>query len=247
VNDIFFSIHQGLPREGPGDRASTQRAFQRLTGLTSSSTVLDVGCGPGQQTIDLAELYAGTIVCLDTHRPYLDELRGRGGDTGVAHRIHALQGSMFAVPLADGSVDAIWAEGSVYIIGFERGLREWRRLLKPGGYVAATHLSWLESEIPDEPRAFWAQDYPAMTTVERNLSIARGCGFDVVEHFTLPESAWWDHYYVPMEQRIAMLREQHRHDARALAVLERSQEQVGLYRRFARYYGYVFYILRTAR
>jgi len=240
----LFSIHKDLPREGPGDGASTRRAFHLLTGLPEAGRILDVGCGPGQQTIDLADLSRGSIVALDTHRPYLDVLRARAIDAGVAHRVQLLQASMFDVPLANGSVDAIWAEGSIYIIGFERGLREWPRLLRRGGYVAATHLSWLSSDVPDEPRNFWARDYPAMTTVDENLAIAQTCGFDVVGFFTLPESAWWDNYYGPMERRLASLREQHDGDGEALSVIERSQEQITLYRRFPRYYGYVFYILR---
>ncbi len=206
--------------------------------------LLDIGCGPGQQTLDLAELFPGTIVCLDTHRPYLERLRARSAAAGVAGRVRVLQASMFAVPFADASVDVIWAEGSLYIIGLERGLREWRQRLKPGGYIAATHLSWLETDVPDEPRAFWARGYPPMTTVEQNLSVARGCGFDIVEHFTLPESAWWDHYYGPMEQRLSLLRAKHHGDDKALAVIESSQEQITLYRRFAAFYGYVFYVLR---
>ena len=217
-----------------------------MTGLPEAGRVLDVGCGPGQQTIDLADLGRGSIVALDTHRPYLDALRARSAEAGVSHRVHPLQASMFDVPLAKGSVDAILAEGSIYIIGFERGLRDWRRLLKRGGYVAATHLSWLASDVPEEPRNFWARHYPAMTTVDENLAIAEACGFDAIEHFTLPESAWWDDYYGPMEQRLERLREQHRGDDAALAVIAGSHEQIPLYRRFARYYGYVFYILRIA-
>ena len=244
VRDIFFSIHQGLPREGPGDRASTRRAFRLIDGLSEGARILDVGCGPGQQTIDLADLHRGSIVAIDTHRPYLDALRARTLEAGVAHRVHPLHASMFAVPLADGSVDAIWAEGSIYIVGFERGLRAWKRLLKAGGCVAATHVSWLTSDVPDEPRAFWARSYPAITTVEANVSIARACGFEVVDHFTLPESAWWDNYYGPMERRIAALRGQYRGDGTALAAIENSREQIALYRRYAKFYGYVFYVLQ---
>ena len=39
---------------------------------------------------------------------------------------------MDALPFSPGEFDVIWAEGSIYNIGFERGLREWRQYLKPG-------------------------------------------------------------------------------------------------------------------
>jgi SAM-dependent methyltransferase len=242
VHQIFFSIHSGLPREGPGDRASTRRAFNLLSPLAPAARILDVGCGPGQQTIDLAALHPGRIVALDTHRPYLDVLGARCVAAGIEHRVPRLRASMFAQPLAARSVDVIWAEGSIYIIGFERGLREWRPLLKPGGFIAATHLSWLSSDVPDEPRAFWARNYPALTTIDANLAIARACGFEVVEHFTLPESAWWE-YYDPMEARLRILRATHRGDDEALAIIASTQEQIDLYRGFAWSYGYVFYVL----
>lgn len=245
MRDIFFEIHQGLPREGPGDRGSTLRAFRLLTELPPDAAMLDVGCGPGQQTIDLARIHPGRIIALDTHPPYLDVLRDRSVDAGVADRVQPLRASMLAMPLADGCVGAIWAEGSIYIAGFEQGLLEWKRLLRPGGYMAVTHLSWLVADVPPTPREFWSRHYPAMTTVDDNLAIARARGLDVIGHFTLPESAWWNDYYGPMERRLAMLRERHREDAEALAVIEGSGEQIELYRRFAGCYGYVFYILRS--
>ena len=142
-------------------------------------------------------------------------------------------------------LDVIWAEGAIYIAGFEQGLQEWRRFLRPGGYVAATHLSWLTSDIPDEPRKFWTRNYPAMRAVEENARISIQCGFELVECFTLPESAWWTDYYSPMETRLRSLRDQYRGDDEAMAVIESSGEQIDLYRRFARYYGYVFYVLRV--
>ena len=192
--DISFSIHHGLPREGPGDRASTERAFRAMTGLPDGGWIVDLGCGPGQPTLDLTTLHRGGIVAIDTHRPYLDVLRVRSRHAGVAARVRPLQASMSAIPLADASVDAIWAEGSIYVIGFERGLRAWKRVLKPRGYVAATHLSWLRADIPDEASAFWSRTYPAITTIEANLEQAATCGFALVDHFTLPESAWWNEY-----------------------------------------------------
>src|SRR5258708_11099403 len=106
---------------------------------------------------------------------------------------------MCNMPFRDGSFDVIWAEGSIYIIGFEQGLQEWRRLLRPGGYVAATHLSWLAADVPEEPLAFWRRTYPAIRLVDENVRISRDCGVDPVECFTLPESAWGSDYYGPLE------------------------------------------------
>jgi ubiquinone/menaquinone biosynthesis C-methylase UbiE len=206
--------------------------------------ILDVGCGPGTQTMDVASVSRGCIVAMDIHQPYLDELRHRIVTAGAPNRVRLLRASMFDIPFGDDVLDVIWAEGSIYIIGFERGLAVWRRFLKSGGHVAATHLSWLMPEVPREPREFWAQHYPAMATVTENLEIARRCGFEVVDHFTLPESAWWTDYYDPMEKRLARLEEQHGRDRDAIALLESTQEQIDLYRRFADCYGYVFYILR---
>jgi ubiquinone/menaquinone biosynthesis C-methylase UbiE len=244
LRDVFVTIHTDLPREGPGDGASTRRAFRLLTEMPPSGRILDVGCGPGAQTVELAQVTRSSIVALDIHRPYLHELRARTADAGVSKRVHLMHASMLDVPVMSEGIDAIWAEGSIYIIGFEKGLRDWRRLLRPGGYVAATHLSWLASHVPDEPRTFWARYYPSMTTVKENANIAHACGFELIEQFTLPESAWWDDYYGPMEKRLARLREEHRGDEDALSVIETSQDQIDLYRRFAAYYGYVFYVLR---
>jgi SAM-dependent methyltransferase len=241
---VFFKIHHNLPREGPGDTASTHRACRSIGKLSVTGRILDVGCGPGTQTIDLAKVTTGCITGLDVHRQYLDQLRERVRVAGLSRRVSAVRGSMFNMPFHDESFDVIWAEGAIYITGFERGLREWRDLLRPGGYIAATHLSWLAPDPPDEPREFWNRHYPAMRTVEENTRNASQCGFEPIECFTLPESAWWTDYYDPMETQLLSLRREYRGDDEAMAVIERSGQQIDVYRRFAQYYGYVFYVLR---
>jgi ubiquinone/menaquinone biosynthesis C-methylase UbiE len=244
---VFAQIHRQLPREGPGDRLSTRRALRRVTRAILPHVILDIGCGPGMQTADLASCAIDArIIAIDVNRGYLDQLRSRIRTDGVSSGVRALQASMFAVPLLPATVDVVWAEGSIFVIGFERGLREWKALVKPGGCVAATHLTWLASEVPADARTFWDRHFPAMTTIERNLAIAAQCGYAVLEHFVLPESAWWKDYYTPLEDRLTALRALHRGDADAIAVVDGTQEQIDLYRRHAAYYGYVFYVLQRA-
>jgi ubiquinone/menaquinone biosynthesis C-methylase UbiE len=72
-----MEIHRGLPRQGPGDAASTTRAFAMLALKTDKPRILDVGCGPGAQTIDLARLSNGAITALDSGQTFLDELEAR--------------------------------------------------------------------------------------------------------------------------------------------------------------------------
>ncbi len=45
-SEIFWEIHSKLPREGPGDDASTRKAFSMLADLPNAPCILDVGCGP---------------------------------------------------------------------------------------------------------------------------------------------------------------------------------------------------------
>ncbi|MBM3298007.1 MAG: class I SAM-dependent methyltransferase, partial [Candidatus Aminicenantes bacterium] len=72
---IFFEVHSGLPREGPGDEASLRRALRLVGKLPERPLVLDVGCGPGLQTLDLARRTGGVVFGLDNHEPFLRDLR----------------------------------------------------------------------------------------------------------------------------------------------------------------------------
>jgi ubiquinone/menaquinone biosynthesis C-methylase UbiE len=242
--DLFFELHQDIPREGPGEAASTRRAFALMNGLPSQPRILDIGCGPGMQTLELARISAGSILAIDTHAPFLEALARRASREGLAKQISVRNQSMFALGFEPGSFDVIWSEGAIYIIGFEKGLREWKPFLKNGGYLAVTELSWLKPDPPAEVKTFWQENYPHIQTREENLALLQKAGYRAVGHFTLPESAWWQDYYNPSEKRIAMLTEKYRDNDEALAFLDISQREIDLYRRYSEWYGYVFYVMQ---
>ena len=243
MNSVFFEIHSGLPREGPGDTASTLRALRSVRGLPQKPDVLDVGCGPGAQTLVLARETGGTVTAVDNHVPFLDDLRGRAAAAGLADRIRPLEASMFDLPFADASFDLVWSEGAIYQMGFDNGLRSWRRFLRPGGSVAVTEISWLRDDRPRELADFWQAEYPGMRSVAGNLAAIRRCGYGTAGHFILPDSCWWDSYYGPILEKLPRLRDKHRGDAEALAVLDLETVEIDLFRKYSSHYGYVFYVM----
>lgn len=244
--EVFWEIHSGLPREGPGDDASTRAAYEAAApGLPPHPRILDVACGPGMQTMELARISDGPITALDFHQPFLDELERRAREAGVLDRITLVNASMYDMPFPDGSFDLIWCEGAMYMTGFEEALRAWKRLLPDGGgYIVATEPCWLAADIPDDVRALWAE-YPGMGTVTEALERAERAGYGCVKHFTIPQSSWWDDYYKPLSEKLPAIRAKYAGDASASAVVEDSQHEVDMFRTHGHLYGYVFFVMRT--
>jgi ubiquinone/menaquinone biosynthesis C-methylase UbiE len=216
-----------------------------LEALQGNPRILDVGCGPGMQTIELAKLSNGQIDALDNHQPFLDELERRAKDEGVRERINIVNGDMFALNYEDNSFDLVWCEGAIFIIGFEKGLREWKRLLTDNGYLVVSELSWLKTNPPEQVKTWMEEGYPAIKTIKENLIIAQKCGYHVISHFILPEKSWWTNYYRPLEAKIAPLKSKYRDDEEAMNVLTSHELEIEMYRKYSGYYGYIFYIMQT--
>ncbi len=114
---FFYEIFDAsLPRLGPGDDASTRKALDML--LTTRPQrkdaklrILDIGCGNGAQTIQLAKYADGTITAVDNHKPFLDELQRRAEAESLSEKIELCLKDMRALGIEMGSFDLIWAEG----------------------------------------------------------------------------------------------------------------------------------------
>lgn len=248
----FLTLHAGLPRQAPGSDLATQDAIRRLRphGLPDDPAVLDIGCGPGRSLMILGRVTGGRVTGIDTHAPFLAEAQARIDEAGLGRRLRVLNRSMFdldgpdADGFADGAFDLLWAEGSLYIAGFDAGLARFRRLLKPGGLFGLTELTWLSDDPPAEARAFWASAYPAMRSDSANRAAAEAAGYTVIDGFPLPRAAWWDEYYGPLSERIAARRAEHPAAPDWAAVLDAESAEIDLHRRFGDSYGYVFYLLK---
>jgi SAM-dependent methyltransferase len=244
--EILFEVHQGLTREGPGLGDYTRRAFEMLPAM-SAPRILDIGCGPGGPTIEVAKLSGGEVIGMDNHQPYLDDLVKSIEREGLSDRVSALECSMFEMDFPDERFDIIWSEGSIFVCGFERGLNDWKRLLVPGGCLAIHHVAWLRPDPPAEIFDYWKKKYPAIASVPDCIEIIDRCGYELIGHFPLPEDAWWIEYYGPLEDRLVKLREKYAGNQDALEYLETEQEEIDMYKKHNEWYGSVFYILRKGK
>jgi SAM-dependent methyltransferase len=244
--NCFFEIYEAIPRQGPGDRESTERALGLLPPLTSHHRILDTGCGSGTQTIDLARATAAQIVAVDSHEPFVTQLVKRAADQGLGARIQARVGDMNELAFPDGSFDVIWCEGAIVIINgsFAKGISTWRRLLVPGGHMVVSELCWLRDDPPTEVKAFFDAEGADVTDMDaRRKDIAEN-GYRLVGDFVLPAVGWWENYYVPLGEALERFRAAHAGGDEALDVAARSQYELDLYRKHPDLFGYGFFVMQ---
>jgi ubiquinone/menaquinone biosynthesis C-methylase UbiE len=242
----FYELYEALPRQGPGERASTERALRLLPPLGPEQRILDLGCGSGAQTIDLARATAARIVAVDNHPPFVAQLRERIAAEGLDGRVSAEVGDMSDLRFPDGSFDVVWSEGAIFVVGFAEGLRTWRRLLAPGGHLVVSELCWLRANPAPEVREFFSSAGAEVGDMAARRAAIAEAGYELVGDFVLPDAGWWQNYYVPIAAALEPFRAAHADDPVALAVAERSEQEIEMYRRHRGAYGYGFFAMTPA-
>ncbi|MFC8013863.1 MULTISPECIES: bifunctional class I SAM-dependent methyltransferase/N-acetyltransferase [Streptomyces] len=247
LHDSFFALHHGLPRQGPGSDTTTRRLLALAGPLPERPRVLDLGCGPGRSALLLAAEAGAEVTAVDTHEPFLAELResaaarGLDGTDPDGGSVRALRADMGSLPFPDGSFDLVWAESSVFVLGFDRALAEWRRLLAPGGTLVLTECVWTTGEPGPAARAFWEEHYP-LRTVTENAAAAVAAGYHVLGTLIQPEGDW-DEYYGPLAARAEAADTSVPGMAEAVAG---ARAEIALRREHGSDYGYAGFVLRPA-
>jgi SAM-dependent methyltransferase len=223
--------------------ATLQALDMRGLGREAALAVADLGCGTGASTLALAAaLPRARFTAVDFLQPFIDELDSSADRAGVADRITPLCASMDDLPLADAAFDLVWSEGAVYNIGFDAGTRAWRRLLKPGGVLVASELTWLTERRPSALQAHWDAEYPEVDRVSAKIRVLERNGYSPLGHFVLPSRAWQASYYGPMQARFEAFLERHGHSDEARAVVDAERKEIALYEQYHPFVGYGVYV-----
>ncbi|MGW8884979.1 methyltransferase domain-containing protein [Streptomyces sp. NPDC055749] len=190
-------------------RTAVNSAGYLIGELRPGMAVLDVGCGPGTITADLAALVApGRVTAVDI----TDDILGQAAEVAAERGLENVEfatADVHALDFPDDSFDVVHAHQVLQHVGDPvRALSEMRRVCRPGGVVAARDsdyaaMTWFP-EVAGLPE--WLELYRRVARANggepdagrRLLSWARQAGFTDITPtaaawcFGTPESrAWW--------------------------------------------------------
>jgi len=242
---LLVDLHKSTSRQGPGSNISTNLAAQ-LAGLDTEVplTIADIGCGTGASTLTLAKSLNVHITAVDMFEEFLTVLTDQAEQANVTDQITTLTADMSKLPFTDEQFDVMWAEGSIYNIGFERGIEEWRRFLKPKGILAVSEITWLSANVPDELRSYWEKEYPEIATAGEKIPQLEEHGYTPVGYFVLDSHCWLDEYYTPLEAGFANFLERHQHGEFAKEIVAETEKEIAFYKKYQDYYSYGMYIAK---
>lgn len=244
INQYFYEVFENMERQGPGSSESTRKAIAACQGWDTAINILDVGCGVGAPTFVLAENFPlATITAIDNHPPFIDQLNRSAAQKGLTGRVKGECMSMLEMTFADESFDLLWSEGSIFIAGFERGINDWKRLLRKGGLLLCSDACWLTDSPPQEIYDYWQEEYPEIDTVAGMLQKIDQAGYAVKTHFISPVTDWTANFYDPMQLLLDAMRGKYAGIDAAREVIDMLQLEIEMYRQYSHTFSYGFFVM----
>jgi len=168
----------------------TKKAFDFLPKIKNPN-ILDIGCGTGVPTIALAKLSSGQIIGIDIDEISLNLLRGKIQELGFHNRVSVIKGSINTMDFPEESFDIIWAEGSLFVMGFEKSIKKCSSFIKPNGFLV----------VHDEN-----------TDKTKKLESLIKYGYFLIAQFELSDDLWWREFYTPLKRLIQAFRNKYSND-----------------------------------
>lgn len=247
MNDLqlLIDLHKRANRQGPGGDSETRKAMElAMIGASESLKIADIGCGTGASTMLLARELNAQVTAVDFLPEFIDVLKTRAESEGLINKISPIVGSMDDLPFDDEEYDVIWSEGAIYNMGFKKGVGDWRRYLKPGGFLVVSEITWTTSERPFELQNHWESEYPEVGTASSKISILENSGYTPVAYFTLPDHCWINNYYRPMQNSFSEFLARNANSEDAQTIVEAEKKEISLYEEYKNYFSYGVYIAK---
>lgn len=244
IPDYVFEFYENLDRQGPGSYSSTEKALKFIENYKDKKSILDLGCGAGRQTLDLLDLTSSDITAVDLHQNFLDYLSEEASAFGFNDRVKTLCVSIDDVPMNFGPFDIVWSEGALYNIGLENGLEVVKKYLMKNGYLAFSELCWHTKNPSPELIEYWEVNYPDIDFVDEKIKLLKSKGYEIISHFSLPETDWIDNYYNKYQLVADKLLNDYPDQPEVEDFVNECLDEMELYYEYKEQYGYEFFILQ---
>jgi ubiquinone/menaquinone biosynthesis C-methylase UbiE len=148
-----------------------------------SRKIADVACGTGILSDRIErELHPDEIYGVDMSDGMLTKARAR------SNRVQWLRGPAEQLPFDDGALDAVVTTSAFHFFDQPAALREFHRVLAPGGLVAVSALSARQPLLQASSANRWKPQHNASPTEMRALF--ESAGFAVSDQHRIPRPAW---------------------------------------------------------
>ncbi|GMO03404.1 hypothetical protein LSA36186_16530 [Lachnoanaerobaculum sp. JCM 36186] len=132
-----FLARIGKTRLRPGGIEATNWLLEKAD-IKEDSKVLEVACNMGTTLVHIAKKYGCDIVGVDLDEKAIEKAEKKIKDNGLENKVKAICGNAFDLPFEDESFDVVINEAMLTMLlgdQKEKALREYYRVLKPGGMV----------------------------------------------------------------------------------------------------------------
>lgn len=165
----------------------TREAYESIPKMDNPH-ILDIGCGTGMLTLELAQLSNGNLTGIDIDQSALDKLNLKMKQNGLSDRIKVYNRSIYSTKFENDRFDILWEEGVIHLLDLKRTLTECTRILKLNGFMVTGEAT------------NWAN---------RKLKHFSRFGFKVIKQIPWKPKCWWTEYYAPLEEKINTLRKKY--------------------------------------
>ena len=200
----------------------TRKAFNIIPKI-NKPCILDIGCGSGVPTLELARLSKGKIIGIDIDKNAIDKLNIKIKVNNLQERVKVYKNSLFNIKFPSETFDIIWAEGALAPIGFEEALKQWKKFIKPEGFMV------LHDDIKDKTKK--------MELIPKQV-------FELIDYFQLPDDAWWINYYGPLEKQIEKVLTINKNHPQVLKAIKSYQDEVMACKKKPEDFRSIFYVLK---
>ena len=147
------------------------RELVELCGIEQAELVLEVGCGVGKISLWLGKNYPPEIIALDISQPMLTRARKNLSQAKLTEKIQLVLADAQALPFQKEIFDLVLCESvNSFIQDKPEALKEYFRVLKPGGYLAINEPIWIK-----EPSPKLVEYFKKVTGVREILNSGQWC------------------------------------------------------------------------